>query len=83
MMAFKQKSIALIIAAGGLGCTAAGAVSVSVAGLFKDKAIVSIDGSKPRTLSIGQTVNGVRLLAADSDSASFDVDGKRRTLRMG
>jgi len=52
-------------------------------GLFKDKAIVSIDGGKPRTLSAGQTVLGVRLLAADSDSASFDVDGKRRTLSMG
>jgi aspartyl protease family protein len=52
-------------------------------GLFKDKAIVSIDGGKPRTLSAGQTIQGVRLLAADSNSASFDVDGKRRTLGMG
>jgi len=82
-MAFKQKSIAIIIAAGWLGCTAAWAASVSVVGLFKDKAIVSIDGSKPRTLSVGQAVSGVKLLAADSDSASFDVDGKRRTLSMG
>jgi aspartyl protease family protein len=56
---------------------------VSVVGLFKDKAIVSIDGGKPRTLSVGQTVQGVRLVTADSDSASFDVDGKRRTLGMG
>jgi aspartyl protease family protein len=82
-MAFKQKSIAIIIAAGWLACTAAWAASVSVVGLFKDKAIISIDGSKPRTLSVGQAVSGVKLLAADSDSASFDVDGKRRTLRMG
>lgn len=83
MMAFKQKSIVAILAAGGLACTSASATSVSVMGLFKDKAIVSIDGSKPRTLSVGQTVQGVRLLAADSDSASFDADGKRRTLGMG
>jgi len=82
-MALSKKSIALIIATGWLGCTAAWATSVSVMGLFKDKAIVSIDGGKPRTLSAGQTVQGVRLLAADSDSASFDVDGKRRTLSMG
>ena len=82
-MALKQKSIAIIIAAGGLGCTAAWATSVSVVGLFKDKAIVSIDGGKPRTLSVGQAVQGVKLLAADSNSARFDVDGQRRTLGMG
>lgn len=82
-MALSKKSIATIIAAGCLACTTAWAVSVSVVGLFKDKAIVSIDGGKPRTLSVGQTVQGVRLVTADSDSASFDVDGKRRTLGMG
>ena len=82
-MAFKQTTNTLILAAGMLSCTAAVATSVSVVGLFKDKAIVTIDGSKPRTLSVGQTVGGVKLLAADSDRASFDVDGKRRTLSMG
>ncbi len=82
-MAFSRKSIAIIIAAGWLGCTAAWATSVSVVGLFRDKAIVSIDGGKPRTLSAGQTVQGVKLIAADSGSARFEVDGKRRTLGMG
>ena len=82
-MALNKKSIAIIIAAGWLGCTGAWATSVSVVGLFHDKAIVSIDGGKPRTLSVGQTVQGVKLIAADSGSARFDVDGKRRTLGMG
>ncbi len=82
-MAFTRKLTTLIIAAGWLGSTAAGATSVSVVGLFKDKAIVSIDGGKPRTLSVGQVVQGVRLVAADSGSARFDVDGERRTLGMG
>ncbi len=72
-----------ILAAGWLACTPAWAASVSVVGLFKDKAIVTIDGSKPRTLSVGQTVQGVKLISADSSSASFDVDGKRRILSMG
>ncbi|MFZ3043175.1 MAG: TIGR02281 family clan AA aspartic protease [Thiobacillus sp.] len=83
MMALGKKSIGTILAAGWLACTATWAASVSVVGLFKDKAIVSIDGGRPRTLSAGQAVQGVKLLAADSDSASFDVDGKRRTLHMG
>ena len=82
-MALGKKSIGTILAAGWLACTATWAASVSVVGLFKDKAIVSIDGGRPRTLSAGQTVQGVKLLAADSDSASFEVDGKRRTLHMG
>jgi len=82
-MALNRKSIFFILSAGALVCTSAWATSVSVVGLFKDKAIVTIDGGKPRTLSVGQTMGGVRLLAADSDSASFDVEGTRRTLSMG
>lgn len=82
-MARMQQSIALILAVAWLGCTPAWATSLSVAGLFKDMAIVSIDGGKPRTLKVGQTMQGVTLVAADSGSASFDVDGKRRTLTMG
>lgn len=82
-MAPTHKSVSLILAAGLFSCTTAWAASVTVVGLFKDKAIVSIDGSKPRTLSVGQASGGVRLVAADSESASFDVDGKRRVLTMG
>ncbi len=82
-MSLKQKSTVVMIAAGWLTCTSALAASVSVMGLFKDKAIVSIDGGKPRTLSVGQVVQGVKLISADSGSASFDVDGKPRTLSMG
>jgi aspartyl protease family protein len=82
-MPLKKKTIAVMIAAGVLSCTTAWAASVSVVGLFKDKAIVSIDGGKPRTLSVGQVAQGVRLMSADSDGASFDIDGKRRSLGMG
>ncbi len=82
-MSLKQKSTVVMIAAGWLACTSALATSVSVMGLFKDKAIVSIDGGKPRTLSVGQVVQGVKLVSADSGSASFEVDGKPRTLSMG
>jgi aspartyl protease family protein len=82
MMAFKHK-LSMSILAAVLASSAAWATSVSVAGLFKDKAIVSIDGGKPRTMSVGQTLQGVKLVAADSGSASFEIDGKRRTLGMG
>ncbi len=59
------------------------AASVGVVGLFKDKAMVSIDGSPPRLIAAGQTVQGVKLLSSSSDSATFEIDGKQRTLAMG
>lgn len=82
-MSSKHKIVIAILAATGFASMTASATSVSVSGLFKDKAIVSIDGGKPRTLSVGQTKQGVKLIAADSDKAVFDVDGKRRALGMG
>ena len=66
-----------------LASASAQATSVSVIGLFKDKAIVSIDGSKPRTIQAGETFQDVKLVSADSNEARFEVDGKRRALGMG
>ncbi len=67
-----------------LGPGAAAAADINVVGLTAGKAVVSIDGGKPRTLAIGQaTPEGVKLLAATSESAVFEVDGERRTLAVG
>jgi aspartyl protease family protein len=57
--------------------------SIGVVGLFKDKAMVTIDGSPPRLMRSGQTVQGVTLLSADSEAAVFEVEGKRRSLTLG
>ena len=59
------------------------ATDINVAGLFKDRAMVSINAGKPRVLSVGDTEQGVRLLSANAQSAVFEVDGKRRVLSMG
>jgi aspartyl protease family protein len=56
---------------------------LNVVGLFNNKAIVAINGGAPRSISAGQTMDGVKLIAADSESATFLVDGKRQTLKMG
>jgi aspartyl protease family protein len=70
-----------------LACVLAGpaaATDVNVVGLFGQKAVVSIGGGQPRTLSVGQkTAEGVVLLAVGPDGATFEIDGKRRTLKMG
>lgn len=59
------------------------AASVSVAGLMNGKAIVSINGGSPRMMAVGQTLQDVKLLRADSQSATFEIDGKQQTLQMG
>ncbi len=62
---------------------AAFATDLNVVGLFSNKALVSIDGSPPRTMTVGQrTADGVTLVAVDHDGATFEIDGKRRTLKL-
>lgn len=56
---------------------------VNIVGLFSNKAVVMINGGKPKTLSVGQTVEGVKLLAADSKTATLLVEGKTKQLGMG
>ena len=53
-------------------------------GLFNGKAVLTIDGGKPRTLSVGETTpEGVKLLSATSEAAVVDYKGQRQTLGMG
>jgi len=60
------------------------ATDVSVTGLFNGKAIISVNAGPPRLLSAGQkTPEGIKLLSADSNSATFEIDGKRQTLSLG
>lgn len=56
---------------------------VNVIGLFSNKAIVTINGGTPRSLSAGQTVDGVKLISANSEAAIFIVEGKKQILKMG
>jgi len=76
-----------IIAVGALWLAVASpsqSADVSVVGLFPNKAIVTIDGGRPRTLSVGDPAfNNVRLISATPDVAVLEIDGKRRTLGIG
>lgn len=56
---------------------------VNVVGLFSGMAVVIINGGKPKTLSVGQSSDGVKLLAADSQSATLEIEGKTKRLGMG
>jgi aspartyl protease family protein len=78
---FMLKIVALILSMFALQALAD--ARVNVVGLFSNKAVVIINGGAPRTLSAGQTVDGVKLVSADSGSATFMVEGKRQVLKMG
>lgn len=63
---------------------AAGAVDVGLAGLFPGKALLTINGGAPRTVAVGATTGeGVKVVAVGGDTATIEVDGKRRVLRVG
>ena len=60
------------------------AIDVTVIGLFSGRAVITVDRGAPRTLRVGEsTPEGVKLVAADSSSATVEIDGKRLTLEMG
>ena len=58
------------------------AQSVSMSGSLGDKALLMIDGA-PRTLAVGQTVAGVKLLSVNGGGATVEVKAKRVTLPLG
>ncbi|HEY1091198.1 MAG TPA: retropepsin-like aspartic protease [Burkholderiaceae bacterium] len=77
-----MRSLLALLAVALLASTA-GAQSVSLNGsLGKSAALLLIDG-EPRTVKLGQVVDGVRLLALEDDRATVEVDGQRRNLVLG
>jgi len=59
------------------------AVDLQVLGLFRDKAIVKIDG-KQRILKPGKaSPEGVLLISSNSNEAVLEVDGKRDSYKLG
>lgn len=62
----------------------ASSADVAVTALFSGKAVLVVDGGKPRTLTVGETTpEGVRLLSASSESAVIEYSGQRQTLLLG
>lgn len=75
---------ALVVLTASIFCDSAFAnTQVNVVGLFSNKAVVIINGGSPQSLSADQTKNGVKLISADSESATFMIEGKRQVLKMG
>ena len=59
------------------------AADVSVAGIFPGKAVLVIEAGAPRTMSIGQTVMGVKLIAVEKDAVIVEDGGRRTRIPLG
>ena len=72
------------IAAAGLllACGGAFGQSVSFSGHMGYRALLVIDGV-PRSLSVGNSVAGVRLVSVNASTAVVEVNGKQQTLGLG
>jgi len=60
----------------------AAAQSVSMSGSLGDKALLLIDGA-PRTVAVGATVSGVKVIRVTGSETVVEVGGKRQTLQLG
>ncbi len=66
-----------------LSLPALAALDVGLAGLLGTKAMLMVNGGEPQAVGIGQTVNGVKLIAIQGDQAIVEVDGRKRPLKVG
>ena len=56
---------------------------VGLAGVISGKALLTVDGSAPEVVAVGQSIGGVKLVSVQGDQAIVEVDGKKRNLRIG
>ena len=77
-----RAAIAGLACAGLLATAAVLAQTVSLSGSLGGKALLMIDGA-PRTVAVGRTVQGVKLIGVSGSDAVVDVGGRRVTLQLG
>lgn len=60
------------------------AAEIGLAGVFPGKALLTVNGGGPRTVAVGaRTEEGVLVVSVERETATVEVDGKRRVLRIG
>lgn len=60
------------------------AVDVGLAGLFPGKVLLTINGGAPRIVAVGGTTSeGVKVVSTEGETATLEVEGKKRVLRVG
>jgi aspartyl protease family protein len=62
---------------------AALAQTVGLSGMLGGKALLIVDGGAPKTVAVGDTFKGVKVLSTQGDQATIEINGKQHTLRVG
>lgn len=81
-----MNTAAALLLACGLALAGSGvarAQSVALSGMLGGKALVIVDGSPPKTVAVGDSYRGVKIIATQGDQAVVEIAGKRHTLRVG
>ena len=69
-----------------VSCLLAGliqAADILVLGLFKDMAILRVDGKQYKLRTGEASPEGIKLISADSEQAVLEIDGRRETYLLG
>ena len=71
--------LSLLVAAAALA-----ADDVALIGVIGERAaVLARAGGEPKTVKVGQTWNGVTVIAVEKERATVEMDGKRRVLTLG
>jgi aspartyl protease family protein len=73
----------LLLLAAALLAGAVHAQSVVLSGILGGKALLVVDGGPPKSVAVGQSHRGVKVLAVDAAQAEVEINGARQTLRLG
>ena len=60
------------------------AADVALIGVIGDKAaVVALNGGEPKTIRLGQTWSGIKVVAVEKTQATIEFEGKQRVLQLG
>lgn len=57
--------------------------TVAINGMLGDKALLIVDGGFPKSVAVGDTHKGVKVVSLQGDSVVVEVAGKKMNLRVG
>jgi len=78
-----MKTALMVLLAGCTLCSAAMAQTVGLSGMLGGKALLIVDGNAPKTVAVGDSYKGVKIVSTQGDLAVVEIDGKQHTLRVG
>lgn len=59
------------------------AQDVGLAGIMGSKAMLMINGSEPEAVRVGESLDGVKVVAIQGDQVIVEIGGRKRPLRIG